>query len=78
MDSASRRRSVIECTCSPSWIQPTDVLEDGRQNMCDGCADMTLHEGRLAWSCRLEELRRFGTFVTSVPKRTGTAPGAAE
>jgi hypothetical protein len=59
-------------------IQPIDMLEDGRQNMCDGCPDMTLHEGRLAWSCRLEELRRFGTFVTSVPKATGTPPAAAE
>lgn len=55
-------------------IQPIDVLEDGRQNMCDGCPDMTLHDGRLAWSCRLEELRRFGSFVTSVPK---TRPSAS-
>ncbi len=49
-------------------IQPIDLLEDGRQNMCDGCPDMTLHEGRLAWSCRLEELTNFGCFVTTVPK----------
>ena len=49
-------------------IQPIDLLEDGRQNMCDGCPDMTLHEGRLAWSCRLEELKHFGAWVTTVPK----------
>jgi hypothetical protein len=48
-------------------IQPIDVLEDGRQNMCDGCPDMTIHDGRLAWSCRLEELKQFGQFVASVP-----------
>jgi hypothetical protein len=36
--------------------------------MCDGCPDMTVHEGRLAWSCRLEEPRAFGQFVTAVPK----------
>jgi hypothetical protein len=48
-------------------IQPIDVLADGRQNMCDGCPDMTLYDGRLAWSCRLEELKQFGQFVTSVP-----------
>ena len=48
-------------------IQPIDVLEDGRQNMCDGCPDMTLHDGRLAWSCRLEELKHFGRFVTTTP-----------
>jgi len=59
-------------------IQPIDVLEDGRQNMCDGCPDMTLHEGRLAWSCRLEELRRFGTFVESVPKAASRLPMAAQ
>lgn len=50
-------------------IQPIDLLEDGRQNMCDGCPDMTLHEGRLAWSCRLEELRQFGRFVQTTPRR---------
>jgi pyruvate-formate lyase-activating enzyme len=50
-------------------IQPIDVLEDGRQNMCDGCPDMTLHEGRLAWSCRLEELRQFGRFVNTTPRK---------
>jgi len=48
-------------------IQPIDVLEDGRQNMCDGCPDMTLHDGRLAWSCRLEELKHFGRWVEPVP-----------
>lgn len=49
-------------------IQPIDVLADGRQNMCDGCPDMTLFDGRLAWSCRLEELKNFGRFVTTAPK----------
>ncbi len=50
-------------------IQPIDVLEDGRQNMCDGCPDMTIHDGKLAWSCRLEELKHFGCFVNCAPKR---------
>jgi hypothetical protein len=49
-------------------IQPIDVLADGRQNMCDGCPDMTVWDGRLAWSCRLEECVHFGEFVRSVPK----------
>lgn len=49
-------------------IQPIDVLPDGRQNMCDGCPDMTVWNGRLAWSCRLEEPMRFGSFVRTVPK----------
>ena len=49
-------------------IQPIDVLEDGRQNMCDGCPDMTIHDGKLAWSCRLEEVKQFGQFVRTVPR----------
>ncbi len=48
-------------------IQPIDVLADGRQNMCDGCPDMTVWNGRLAWSCRLEECLHFGQFVRTVP-----------
>ena len=50
-------------------IQPIDLLEDGRDNMCDGCPDITVHEGKLVWSCRLEEYRQFGTLLTSAPKR---------
>jgi hypothetical protein len=50
-------------------IQPIDVLPDGRQNMCDGCPDMTVWNGRLAWSCRLEEPMNYGGFVQSVPRR---------
>ena len=49
-------------------IQPIDVLPDGRQNMCDGCPDMTVWNGRLAWSCRLEEPMQYGGFVQTVPK----------
>ncbi len=49
-------------------IQPIDVLEDGRDNMCDGCPDITVHEGKLVWSCRLEEYREFGTLLSCAPK----------
>ena len=49
-------------------IQPIDVLEDGRQNMCDGCPDMTVHDGRLVWSCRLEEPRQYGGFLATSPR----------
>ncbi|MBI2403443.1 MAG: radical SAM protein [Gemmatimonadetes bacterium] len=47
-------------------IQPIDLLPDGRQNMCDGCPDMTVWNHRLAWSCRLEECLNFGEFVRTV------------
>lgn len=49
-------------------IQPADLLPDGRQDMCDGCPDMTVWNDRLAWSCRLEEPQRYGQFVDSVPR----------
>lgn len=57
-------------------IQPVNFEPDGRQDMCDGCPDMTVHEGKLVWSCRLEELLKHGCFVESVPREAqrGTAP----
>jgi hypothetical protein len=55
------------------FIQPIDVLPDGRQNMCDGCPDITVHDGELVWSCRLEERLRFGSFLRTVPKAKAPA-----
>jgi hypothetical protein len=49
-------------------IQPIDVLADGSQNMCDGCPDVTVWDGKLVWSCRLEELKAFNTWIRCVPK----------
>ncbi|MBX2990086.1 MAG: radical SAM protein [Bacteroidetes bacterium] len=49
-------------------IQPVDFLENGLQNMCDGCPDMTLYNGELVWSCRMEELKQFGCWVRTVPQ----------
>ncbi len=49
-------------------IQPVDILEDGTQNMCDGCPDMTVLNGKLVWSCRMEEPMRYGRFMHTVPK----------
>jgi hypothetical protein len=49
-------------------IQPADFLEDGAVSMCDGCPDMTVRDGKLVWSCRLEEPRAYGEFVRAVPK----------
>ncbi|MFQ5605860.1 MAG: radical SAM protein [bacterium] len=50
-------------------IQPIDILDDGTQNMCDGCPDMTVLNGKLVWSCRIEEPLQYGRFVHSVPKK---------
>lgn len=49
-------------------IQPIDMMEDGRQSMCDGCPDVTVFNGQLVWSCRLEEYKKYGGLVQCVPK----------
>ena len=61
--SALRRQHVQ----SVLIIQPIDIGADGRENMCDGCPDMTVHDGKLVWSCRLEEWREFGQPLRAVP-----------
>ena len=59
------RRAYIQ---SFMIIQPVNFEPDGRQDMCDSCPDITVHEGKLVWSCRLEEVNQYGDFVQSVPK----------
>jgi hypothetical protein len=49
-------------------IQPIDLLEDGRQNMCDSCPDLTVWNGQLVWSCRMDEQLKFGSNIDSHPK----------
>jgi hypothetical protein len=49
-------------------IQPVDFLQDGRQNMCDGCPDITVWNGQLVWSCRMEEQINFGSNINAYPK----------
>ena len=49
-------------------IQPIDVLDDGSMDMCDACPDITVHKGKLVWSCRLEEHKKFGGFAKAVHK----------
>jgi len=50
-------------------IQPVNVGTDGRQDMCDSCPDITVCEGKLVWSCRLQEIHNYGNFITTVPKK---------
>jgi pyruvate-formate lyase-activating enzyme len=50
-------------------IQPIDMQADGETNMCDGCPDMTVHNGKLVWSCRLDEVLQYGCFLTTAPKQ---------
>ena len=49
-------------------IQPVDFMPDGRQSMCDGCPDITVWNGQLVWSCRMEEQLHFGHNLKTYPK----------
>ena len=48
-------------------IQPPDILEDGRQAMCDGCPDSMYYDGEMIWKCRLDEIQKFGSFIRCAP-----------
>ena len=50
------------------FIQPVDFTEKGEQNMCDGCPDITVYKDELIWSCRMEELKQYHTWLRTVPK----------
>ncbi len=48
-------------------IQGPDLLEDGRVDMCESCPDMTVWQGKLVHSCRMDEWRLYGNYI--VPQR---------
>ncbi len=48
-------------------VQAPDLLDDGRQDMCDSCPDMTVWDGKLVHSCRMEEWRLYGNYITPKP-----------
>jgi hypothetical protein len=51
-----------------SVVQPVDILESGEQDTCDGCPNKTLWNNQLVSACRLEEYRRFGGPILTVPQ----------
>ena len=53
-------------------IQAPDLLPDGRADMCDSCPDMTVWNGTLINSCRMDEYRLFGGFVSIAEKPEDT------
>jgi len=55
-------------------IQPCDLFEDGRQNMCDGCPDAIAYKGKMVWSCRVDELEKFGCFIQCSPRKGKAEP----
>jgi organic radical activating enzyme len=45
--------------------QPVEIHR-GKVNLCDGCANMTVYQGRLINSCRLDDYRLFGGLITPI------------
>lgn len=44
-------------------VQAPDLLPDGTCDMCEGCPDLCVFEGRLVNSCRLDECIEYGTIL---------------
>jgi MoaA/NifB/PqqE/SkfB family radical SAM enzyme len=54
-------------------IQAPDLQPDGRADMCDSCPDITIYEGQFINSCRMDEYRLFGGFLSVTEKRDAEA-----
>lgn len=59
-------------TQSIGIIQAPDLLPDGRADMCDSCPDITIFDGKFVNSCRMDEVRLFGGFVSVLEKKKET------
>ncbi len=57
-------------------IQAPDIQPDGRADMCDSCPDITYYEGKFVNSCRMDEYRLFGGFVSLHEKSDLQEPSA--
>ena len=49
-------------------IQAPDLQPDGRADMCDSCPDITIYDGQFINSCRMDEYRLFGGFLSVVER----------
>lgn len=49
-------------------IQAPDIQPGGQADMCDSCPDMTVWNGTLINSCRMDEYRLFGGMLTVAEK----------
>jgi len=47
-------------------VQAPDLLPDCRVDMCESCPDMTVYDGKLINSCRLDEYRLYGGLLSGV------------
>jgi hypothetical protein len=58
-------------------IQAPDVQPNGQADMCDSCPDMTVWNGTLINSCRMDEYRLFGDML-SVAHKPAASPELGE
>jgi hypothetical protein len=54
-------------------IQAPDIQPNGQADMCDSCPDMTVWNGTLINSCRMDEYRLFGNMLSVTEKEEGAA-----
>jgi hypothetical protein len=55
--------------------QPLEII-DGEANVCDDCINMMIYRGRLIPSCRVEEVRTFGSMITAQKIGGSSIPGS--
>jgi hypothetical protein len=55
--------------------QPLEII-DGETNVCDDCINMMIYRGRLIPSCRVEEVRTFGSTITAQKIGGASSPGS--
>jgi len=48
-------------------LQPPEILPDGSCDMCEGCPDMCVYDGKLVPSCRLDEFIQYNTLLKAYP-----------
>jgi hypothetical protein len=58
-------------------IQAPDLQPNGQVDMCDSCPDMTVWDGTLINSCRMDEYRLFGGML-SVAEKAQPEPAALD
>jgi molybdenum cofactor biosynthesis enzyme MoaA len=56
-------------------IQGPDLMPDGRVDMCESCPDMTVWDGKLVHSCRMDEWRLYGNYLVAQPRHAENASG---
>ena len=59
-------------------IQAPDMLPDGRADMCDSCPDITIYDGKFVNSCRMDEYRLFGGYISVAQKEEAGTIGARD